>query len=1103
MTQPRRYSAHELAHIIGSLPPTDEQVAVIEAPLEPFVVVAGAGSGKTTVVAQRVLYLVANGIVDAQAVLGLTFTRKAVGELSHRIREGLAKFRAATGGAHDPHTLGGLDVPSVQTYNSYAAGIVRDFGLSIGVESDTTLLDDASAALLAGQVFDEAAVDEIPADGARSAIVKSIVELSGQIDEHLTTPQTVIDHVNDSLRSIVSSEYFFDLSQIVAKKRSSKEEMIGRFAPLAAQVGDLPGSLWPADLRERIVEFITDFSLSDQVARLVHKRRLAHLTQRFRARKRKAHQMQFSDQVAFAHQIMTTDPTAADRERSRWQIVLLDEFQDTSDSQTRLLRALFRGLPVMAVGDPRQSIYGWRGASAATIADFPTAFAADDSRPATVLSLTTSWRNSQAVLDVANALSQGLPDVPEGSELTPAPNSAAGRVEFSLTIGANDPVYGSEQMAELASWMQNQAGTRAVLCRKRSHFAPVVAALEAAGLDVVVVGKSGGLDDPFVADTVAALNAALDPTAGNHLMRLLSGSQCALGAADIESLERLRRSRARRIEAHTADTGLQVPTLSLAECVDDLLTASGSRQLEADITASGLTDSALRRIRRLAGVLRGLRAPQTVTSLVRSAVRDLQIDAEIEALPPALATEHRAAVDSLLSTVSGWAASQPTGTAVDLLAWLELAQEADALAAPSVELNADEAKTVVSVMTIHASKGLEFDAVAIPYLLKGDLPGKLRDGYAWLKDGRLPFALRGDRDKQPHFDFTTAQWGSQKQIESFVKNDLKSQLEAQLLVEDTRLAYVAVTRAKAALWLGASLYVPTRIPPQEWSEFLLTAIDALGEDVELPTDPGEAPQADAAVAQWPTEPAVRELAVRSTALRGLEKATPLPLADVEHPLTAALARRAQDLLAERAHAHLATSLPQRLSTTNIVRLAADRDEFLGNLARPMPSGPAPAASLGTAFHAWVEQFWGQGALSETTDDDGRVPPYLRDRLDAMCRTFEESEYATREPLAVELPFELEVAGTYIPGKIDAVFPTETGVEIVDWKTGAVPEPDQLDALTLQLSIYALAVSRMNRFAGAPITASFYYVLHDRVIRPRMLHSQPQIEDLLRHQEVND
>src|SRR5947209_17574578 len=112
-----RYSPSELAGALGLFEPTDEQAAVIAAPPGPLVVIAGAGAGKTETMAARVVWLVANGYADPRQVLGLTFTRKAAGQLLRRVRSRLARL-SGTGLAFG-------DEPSARAGEAVGAPVVR------------------------------------------------------------------------------------------------------------------------------------------------------------------------------------------------------------------------------------------------------------------------------------------------------------------------------------------------------------------------------------------------------------------------------------------------------------------------------------------------------------------------------------------------------------------------------------------------------------------------------------------------------------------------------------------------------------------------------------------------------------------------------------------------------------------------------------------------------------------------------------------------------------------------------------------------------------------------------------------------------------------
>ena len=125
-----RYSPAELACALGFFEPTDEQAAVIAAPPGPLVVIAGAGAGKTETMAARVVWLVANGYARPGEVLGLTFTRKAAGQLLRRVRTRLARLAGAglvPGGSDIADTAD--DSVTVSTYHAFAGNLLREHGL--------------------------------------------------------------------------------------------------------------------------------------------------------------------------------------------------------------------------------------------------------------------------------------------------------------------------------------------------------------------------------------------------------------------------------------------------------------------------------------------------------------------------------------------------------------------------------------------------------------------------------------------------------------------------------------------------------------------------------------------------------------------------------------------------------------------------------------------------------------------------------------------------------------------------------------------------------------------------------------------------------------
>src|SRR5690606_3664405 len=140
----------------------------------------------------------------------------------------------------------------------------------------------------------------------------------------------------------------------------------------------------------------------DALAVLRERRTVLPIVESFVRLKRERESLDFADQMALAARLAAAVPAVGAIERERFKAVLLDEFQDTSEAQLALLKALFhdRSVALTAVGDPNQSIYGWRGASATTLLRFPSEFAGG-STPADVLPLSTSWRNDELVLAAA------------------------------------------------------------------------------------------------------------------------------------------------------------------------------------------------------------------------------------------------------------------------------------------------------------------------------------------------------------------------------------------------------------------------------------------------------------------------------------------------------------------------------------------------------------------------------------------------------------------------------------------------------------------------------------------------------------------------------
>lgn len=1102
-----RLDAREIAARLGQHPPTDEQAAVIEAPLEPLLVVAGAGSGKTETMSARVVHLIANGLVEPDRILGLTFTRKAAGELSERVRRRLRTLRRRGIGAEGSP----LVAPTISTYNSYASGLVSDHALRLGIEPGSRLLGEAARWQLAYEVVEHWAVD-LGLDLAPSTVTAAVLDLAGALGEHLREP--------DELRAEVE-----------------------RLAEVLTSVppGEKPRTMHRNDVQKVLT------ALHDRSA-------LVDLVVEFTARKRAHDLIDFSDQVAIAARLAREVPEVGRAERARFAVVLLDEYQDTSVAQLQLLSHLFGGAgegsghAVTAVGDPHQSIYGWRGASAGGLERFPEQFparTAGGTRPAHVLALSTSWRNDHAVLGAANVVAAPLRAGAQAVDLpvlTARGDAGAGEVAVAMHATVEDEAravaeFVAARRAALTARRRDQADggrepapvTAAVLCRKRSQFALLHTALREAGLPVEVVGLGGLLSTPEVVDLVAALEVVHDPARGDSLMRLLTGPRLRLGVADLAALgdwagEQVRRSRRAAERRGPGASPERVGTASEAEpdVVDDRSIVDALDELPppgwTSTRGRALSASGRARLVELATVLRALRQ-QTflpVVDLVAETERMLGLDIEVSAVPGRGPAAARANLDAFRAVASSFSDAADVAGVGAFLAWLDAAQsEERGLEAPVSEMDPG----AVQLLTVHASKGLEWDVVAVPGLVEGTFPDRTKT-HGWITErGSLPATLRGDRDSLPELRLSGVQdlADLHGRLETF-----KADHAAHLRQEERRLAYVAVTRARSHLLLSGSWWRDGSRPTTA-SPFLAEvaeAEDVTAERLTWAPPPGTA--ADGAAPSKPEPPPVdpptwplasplgaqrqeRVLDASRAVLDALRSGEPVAAGPApQDEDLARLAELVEILLAERRRRRAersAVDLPAHLSASAVVRLAEDREQFARQLRRPVPTAPSVHARRGTAFHAWVEQWFGRAALVDLdalpgADDDSLTEDAA---LMDLQRTFLASEWAARTPLAIEVDVETPVGGLVVRSRIDAVFPEpDGGVVVVDWKTGRPPtDAGALRTRELQLALYRLAWSRWRGIPLEQVRAAFFYVGSGETLRPSALPDVAALDEVIR------
>ncbi len=961
------HDPRELSQVLG-IPFSDEQLAAATAPLSPQLIVAGAGTGKTTVMAARVVWLVGSGFVSAGQVLGLTFTNKAAAELRHRIRQGLERLSRPTNDDLDATVL---------TYHAFANRVLSEFGSLVGIEDDAQLLTDAQRSRLAYRVACE--------PGETTGLSGSLENLASEIlrmDDELTELGIETSGLRDHDEGIVN---------LMAEAQG------------------------PAGIRASIVSAAES------------RTRISHLVDQFRGLKAEGQYLDFADSMRMVADLAGGVPLVRDRLRERFGVVLLDEYQDTSRVQRLFLQEIFGdGHPITSVGDPCQAIYGWRGASVTNIDEFPRHFARTDGQPAEIYPLTINRRSGDQILMAANSVATELREAhPQVRPLRSAHDAPTAQLRCALLQSYDD------ELAWLADHISNRmthqdASDIAILCRKNDQVVAVSEALRERGISVQPATKQDLLAAPEVVWVTSLLQILVDPFANPELVHHLTGPRWRIGPRDLALL-------GRRADMLAAEADVSAnPDLSLLDAVAD---PGPVEMFEFSQMARGRFAEFLAELDQL-GQLRDRPIVEITTEAIEL-LAPLLLPPGDGRLPPALL--------GLLGLARGFRSLSGGRSLPEFITYLKdcrrFKQRPDAAVAPRAG--------GVRVMTVHAAKGLEFPTVYVPFLSRHVFPSS-RGSSRWPTSAAgTPPVAADEPDVARSLGFPGREFVT-KDSDAF-----KEACREQDRLEEDRLAYVAVTRAKRALIASGHWWGSRKEPhgPSPYLERIRAVCDQTAGHVdewheEAGVDP-RAAQREQESLTWP-----------GTAVQGDAVAL---AEEIEH----ALGSPADELLAGPWHQQIdeileirqaegllseAVQLPEVMSVSQLLKWRKNSERFLTDLARPMPVRPSAAAERGTRFHAYVEERMGQQELFDLADwvgDQGQFAE--RQQFEKL---FGQTRFAEQKPAAVEHPFVLELGGAILTGRIDAVFSCEDpgfDWEVIDWKTGSL---DRADAM--QLSVYQAA-----------------------------------------------
>jgi DNA helicase II / ATP-dependent DNA helicase PcrA len=1017
--------------------PTEEQWAAISHPLVPTYLVAGAGSGKTAVMAARIVWAIESQRYQPSQILGLTFTNKAAQELEDRVYSALAVLRG--GGSS------GSDDVTVQTYNAFAATIVRDHGLLVEVEPEAGLLSEAQQ----WQLVLSCLTDLPPFDAielrSQGGIVRATLALAGSVSDHIANIKDVEAAAD---RILASGEFSED---ILTAARRRKE--------------------------------------------------LCRVVEAYQAQKLIRERIDFGDQVTKAYAVLSGHPEIRDSYRERYPVVLLDEYQDTNVAQRKLIQELVTpGGAVTAVGDTRQAIYAFRGATMYNLIGFPDHFPRSGGEVYEQQSLSENFRSGRRILEVANAVVSGI-DASRRPGAPLRPDEANGDGNVSLGLFSDEQQEAEWIAAECerlygTSLAPNRPPVRwrdiAILVRRKATMGAILDALERAAVPVEVVGLAGLLKTPEVIDIVAWLRC-LDtkPTANRWLARVLLGPRWRIHYRDLALCAHWAAGQNRDLRLKLAGGDEELARdLEPGDVGFSLLEAIGHVD-EID----GLDETTRSRLTAFGERLAALQETGTssLLELVQEVISTSGIGDALDASPVRTGAAARQNVANFLDHVAAFAPVEGEATLRSFLAYLDAAEDAE----ETLEATQPAGQDSVKLMTVHQAKGLEFECVFVPSVAasrnkRGEFVYSVfpneRSPNPLTSYQELPYEVREDRSHLPRFT------GKASEFAAAVKN--------RVVEDERRLFYVALTRAKQYLAVTASWWYGRdqreRGPSLFWEE--LSRLESSGQvDVVRRADQPEKNPLFAALEsrrEWPPAPrtgaddelfptgwgaAADSVIEQETTLEALLES--LDPADRDRAL--ALIDQHNDELDVIAAAvtpsgPVEAEVPRIVSATAALALEAG-SKTAWDLVRPLPERPTAARRIGTEMHRIIEErVRGLSSWPEESELDEPAAQSDVSKFSQRLRRFEELGYHDRTPALlpsgepmIELPFSMKFDERILRGRIDAVFTTDDGgLEIVDYKTGRRFEPTDPD----QLDIYARALAANGLIPdGKTVTLTYVFL----------------------------
>jgi DNA helicase-2/ATP-dependent DNA helicase PcrA len=992
-------------------------------------IVAGAGTGKTRTMVDRFAHLVSEHGLDPNRIIAVTFTNRAAADLRSRVVDRLLEARLVNDRAS-------LDAAWIGTFHGLCVRLLRDDCYEIGFDRDTRVINELEERLLVRDVLTDLRNGDIAAAG--------ILEMEAM------SAQAAMK---------VSNEAFAFIQRM--KGRGIAPDSLGERCQSCAETywRDVVGAAADVvpDENERIAE--------EEVARLV-----CATYREYEHRLAARGMLDFDGILLRVRDALLGNPAWAVRVRDRFQYLIVDEFQDTSAVQYEVLKLLGQHefANVSVVGDPKQSIYGWRDALIENLIDF----SGHEHR------LLTNYRSVQPILDLATHVIKGDPRFAQEPSLVA--EDGPGDDHSVCLFRADTPEQEARFVADQILREHVENGTRwsdiALLTRMRRPPVAFEQELRAHAIPYVTAGGQGFFDREEIKDVMAYLAVIDDPLNDMALVRLFQGPLTRVTDGQLHRLLR----------------GAQNPEAELRHKWDLVARAEqdGFALLEDDATAA--------RVSRTLATIRGLaerRAGLSVGDLVQAVIDETGY-AALAAAEAAEAPRRLGNLRKLYRMASDFEASQAFTSLDDFIRYVDLHDEHD-VEVGEADISGSDA---MRVMTIHAAKGLEFPVV---FLAQVKPVLDRHEGWMFFDDefGLILKTLGGDEPEETgkHQRWVKARDG---QLPKHV-----------VIAEARRLVYVAITRAERKLFVSA-----TRRKEPTWEDVLA--------DIDDKGRPRQKPELDhfRSMALFLRDGGVGTLLEAEDVAAPIQPSLQIVVATIDRHDDVALPRYGMWATRDQTEALSARPVVS-FSQLEVLaqcglryrykyewRLPAPPDD-LWPKREPTSDAALGAADLGTLVHAVLEEFHqpgpadGKGGierlhqlwqeLAGAAEGPDRAAATWDTTAGRMFEDYLRSEVAAMATIATELEVNLAVdvhgQPVLVRGFIDRLCRDANGRGwVVDYKTNRSLGAESLSVYGRQLAIYQRAVHEALGVDADPLLVEMRTGREHRLTGD----SWPDVEELL-------